>query len=252
MLIVAVVFAVVGGLALGSFLSLVADRLPLGESIVSPPSHCGVCGHPIRPYDNLPVVSWLILRGRCRDCGAPIPARYPIVEASTGVLFGAIVGARYPDLTAIVLGLVLTSFLVPLTLIDLATRRLPNRLVAPAAAAAVLIGSVLDPGSEVERLIAGAAAGGSFLLVALAYPGGMGLGDVKLAGALGLFLGSEVAVAIFAALLMGVTVGVGIMARKGVAAGRKTGVPFGPFLAAGAVLAILAGHAILHAYLGGF
>ena len=141
---------------------------------------------------------------------------------------------------------------MPLTLIDLAEHRLPDVLVYPAGVAAVVLGSALDPGGELERVIAGAAAGGCFLLIALAYRGGMGLGDVKLVGVLGLFLGREVPVAILAALLSGVSVGVAIMARKGIAEGRTTAVPFGPFLAFGAVVAILIGPELLDAYLGGF
>ncbi len=248
----AVAFAVLVGLAVGSFANAVAYRLPRGESLVSPGSRCPSCGHAIRAHDNIPVLSWLLLRGRCRDCRAPISARYPIVEATTGVLFGLVVAVCWPDATDIVLGLVLVAFLVPLTLIDLDERRLPNVLVLPAGVAAIVLGTVLDPGGEPERLLAGLAAGAGFFLVALAYPGGMGLGDVKLAAVLGLYLGRDVWVAIFASLVLGAIVGVAIMARKGVARGRKTAIPFGPFLAVGAVIAILAGPALTDAYLGGF
>ncbi|HEX4345132.1 MAG TPA: prepilin peptidase [Solirubrobacteraceae bacterium] len=250
-MIAAALFAGLIGLVTGSFLNVVAYRVPRGESLMSPGSRCPGCGHPVRPYDNVPVLSWLVLRGRCRDCGIAISTRYPIVEATTAVLFAAVVVARFPHATPIALGLVLVAFLVPLTLIDVDLRLLPDRLVAPAAALAVVAGTALDPGGEVERLLAGAAAGGCFLLIALAYPAGMGLGDVKLTGMLGLFLGAEVAVAVFAALLSGVTVGLAIIARKGMVEGRKTAIPFGPFLAAGGVVAILVGPAILHAYLHG-
>jgi leader peptidase (prepilin peptidase)/N-methyltransferase len=251
-LTVAIVFAVLVGLAIGSFANVVAYRLPRGESLLRPPSHCPECGHPIRAYDNVPVVSWLVLRGRCRDCRAAIPPRYPLVEAATGVLFGAIVGVRWDDATAIALGLVLVAFLVPLTLIDLDVRRLPNALVYPCAAAGLVLGTALDPGGEPERLIAAAIAFAVFLLAALVYPAGMGMGDVKLAGVLGLYLGRDVAVAIAAALLLALAVGLAIIARKGVAAGRKTAVPFGPFLAAGAVIGILVGPQLMDAYLNGF
>ena len=200
----------------------------------------------------MPVVSWLVLRGRCRDCSAAISARYPVVEAATGAIFGAIVAVRWPDTTAIVLGLVLVAFLVPLTLIDLDLRRLPNALVYPCGALGLVLGTALDPGGEVERLIAGAIAFACFFVAALVYPAGMGMGDVKLAGVLGLYLGREVTVAIAAALLLAAAVGVAIMARKGVAAGRRTAVPFGPFLAAGAVIAILAGPELVDAYVNGF
>ena len=245
---IAIVFAVILGLALGSFANVVAYRLPRGESLSKPPSHCPVCDHPIRPYDNVPVVSWLVLRGRCRDCRAAISPRYPLVEAATGALFGAVVWVRWDDTTALVLGLILIAFLVPLTLIDLDVRRLPNALVYPCAALGLVVGTALDPGGEVERLIAGAIAFAVFFVAALAYPAGMGMGDVKLAGVLGLYLGREVAVALAAALLLALVVGLAIMARKGVAAGRRTAVPFGPFLAAGAVIAILVGPALVDAY----
>jgi leader peptidase (prepilin peptidase)/N-methyltransferase len=249
---IAVVFAALAGLVLGSFLNVVAYRLPRGESPVSPGSRCPHCEHPVRPRDNVPVLAWFLLRGRCRDCGAPISPRYAIVEATTGALFAVIVAARYPDGAAIGLGLVLVTFLVPLALIDLAERRLPDRLVYPGAMLALVVGLWLDPGGEPGRLLAGAIAGGAFLLIAFAYPGGMGLGDVKLVGMLGLFLGRDVAVAIAAALLSGITLGIAIMSRKGMAEGRKTAVPFGPFLALGGVLAILVGPDIMHAYLRGF
>lgn len=248
---VAVTAAAILGLVLGSFLNVVAHRLPRGLSLSRPASRCPSCEHPIRARDNVPVLSWLALRGRCRDCGASISARYPLVEAATAALFAATVAVRYPDRAPIALGLLLVAFLVPLALIDLDERRLPDALTAPAAAAALIAGAVLDPGGEVERLVAGAAAGGCFLAIAFAYPAGMGLGDVKLAGVLGLYLGGEVAVAIAAALLSSVAVGLAIVAREGIAAGRKTAIAFGPFLAAGAVVAILAGQPLLRAYLHG-
>jgi leader peptidase (prepilin peptidase)/N-methyltransferase len=141
---------------------------------------------------------------------------------------------------------------VPLALIDLEHRILPNRLTAPAAVAAIVVGTVLDPGGEVERLIAGAAAGGFFLLAALAAPGGMGMGDVKLAGVLGLFLGAAVAPALLIALLAGVVVSVGVIYRKGMAGGRKTAIPFGPFLALGGIVAMLVGTGLMDSYLSTF
>src|SRR4051794_26716557 len=248
---IAVVFAVLLGLAIGSFANVVAYRLPRGESLSHPPSHCPSCGHPIRPYDNIPVVSWLVLRRRCRDCRTPISPRYPLVEAATGVLFGAVTWVRWDDATAIALGLVLVAFLVPLTLIDLDVRKLPNALVYSCAAVGLVLGTALDPGGEPERLLAGAIVFAAFFLAALAYPAGMGMGDVKLAGVLGLYLGREVGVAVGAALLLALVVGLAIIARRGMAAGRKTAVPFGPFLAAGAVVAILVGPQIVDAYVNG-
>jgi leader peptidase (prepilin peptidase)/N-methyltransferase len=247
-----ILVAAMGGLIVGSLLNVVVARLPAGGSLVTPPSRCPRCEHPVRPRDNVPVVSWLLLHGRCRDCGEPISRRYPLVEAATGLLFAAVVVAHHDDGAHIVLGLVLVAFLVPLALIDLDTRRLPNRLTLPAAVAAVVLGTLLDSSGEVERLVAGVAAGGFFLLAALAYPRGMGMGDVKLAGVLGLFLGREVAAALLVGLVVAAVVGVAIIARKGAAEGRKTAVAFGPFLALGAIAALLVGEPLVDAYLGTF
>jgi leader peptidase (prepilin peptidase)/N-methyltransferase len=251
-MVLGIVVAAFGGLILGSFLNVVAYRLPRGGSLVTPGSQCPHCDHPVRPRDNVPVLSWLALRGRCRDCGGPIAGRYALVEAGTAVLFVAVAAARHDDPADLVLGLVLVAFLVPLVLIDLDVRLLPNAITLPAAVVAIALGSVLDPSGEVERLLAGAAAGGFFLLAALAYPRGMGIGDVKLAAVLGLFLGRAVAAALLVALVAGVLVGVAIIARKGAAEGRKTAVPFGPFLALGGVVALLAGDLLVDAYLGTF
>jgi leader peptidase (prepilin peptidase)/N-methyltransferase len=248
---VAVIAALVAGLLVGSFLNVVAYRLPRRESLVHPRSRCPGCGTPIAPYDNIPVVSWLLLRGRCRHCGEPISARYPLVELTTGVLWALVVIAK-DDALDIVLGLLLVTALVPITLIDLEWRLIPNRITLPAAVAAVVAGLAIDISFVPEQLIAGAAAGGFFLLAALAYPRGMGMGDVKLAGMLGLYLGRAVAPAIFFGLIAGVVVGAAIIARKGAREGRKTAVPFGPFLAAGAIFALFAGDPIIDAYLSRF
>jgi leader peptidase (prepilin peptidase)/N-methyltransferase len=237
-----------GGLIVGSFLNVVAYRLPRHESLVAPGSHCPSCATPIKPYDNLPVLGWLLLRGRCRACGIQISARYPLVEALTAVLAVAVVLVKHSP-HDIALGLVLVVVLVPVALIDLDHRIIPNRIMLPAAIAAVAIGLVTHPADVPEQLIAGAAAGGFLLLFALAYPRGMGMGDVKLAAVLGLFLGRSVAVALMAAVLAGSVLGAAIMARRGVGEGRKTAVPFGPFLALGAVVGLLAGPAIVHWYL---
>jgi leader peptidase (prepilin peptidase)/N-methyltransferase len=244
----AIVVAALGGLLIGSFLNVVAYRLPRGESLVTPGSRCPSCGNPVRSYDNVPVLSWLLLHGRCRDCGEPISGRYAIVEATTAALFVAVVAVRYEQTPQLVLGLVLVALLVPLALIDLDTRLLPNALTLPAAILAIVLGVGIDPGGQVERVVAGAAAGGFFLIAALLAPRGMGIGDVKLAAVLGLFLGREVAVAVLVALLAGVAVGVAIVARKGSAAGRKTAIPFGPFLALGGVVGVLAGDVLVDAY----
>ncbi len=246
------VLAVPFGLVLGSFLNVVIHRLPRGESVVKPRSRCPGCEREISPRDNLPVLSWLLLRGRCRDCASPISARYPLVELSTGLLLAAVAAVHLGDTTELVLGMVLVAFLVPMALIDLDHRIIPNRLTAPAAVVAIVLGTALDPSGEPERLIAGVAAAGFLLVAALIKPGGMGMGDVKLAGVLGLFLGAPVAVALMVGLVTGTVAGAVIMARLGVKAGRKAAVPFGPFLAVGGVVAVLAGAPLIDAYLGAF
>lgn len=240
------------GLVIGSFLNVVAHRLPGRMSLALPPSHCTSCKAPIRPYDNIPVLSWLILRGRCRSCSEPIAARYPLVEAGTAALFAAVVAVHHADTAAVVLGLVLVAFLVPIALIDLDHRIIPNRLTLPAAVLAVVLGTALDPGGELQRLIAGTAAAIVLGLPALLNPKGMGLGDAKLVGVLGLYLGAAVAPAFFVAFIAGTAVGIAIIARKGMVRGRKTVVPFGPFLALGAVVGLLAGNELVRAYLGTF
>jgi leader peptidase (prepilin peptidase)/N-methyltransferase len=240
--------AAAGGLLAGSFLNVVAWRLPRGESLLLPGSRCPGCEHPVRSFDNLPVLSWLLLRGRCRDCSTPISARYPLVEALTAGLAAAVVLTN-EGLHDILLGLVLVALLVPIALIDLDHRIIPNRLTALGALAALAIGAATDLGGVPQQLIAGAAATAFLLLPALARPGGMGMGDVKLAGMLGLFLGREVTVALLVALLAGTAVGIAVIARKGAQEGRRTAIPFGPFLALGGVVALLAEPAIVDAYL---
>jgi leader peptidase (prepilin peptidase)/N-methyltransferase len=251
-MVLAIAFAVLFGLVIGSFLNVVAWRLPRGESLSHPPSACPTCGTPIKPYDNVPVFAWLWLRGRCRACGEPISPRYPLVELTTGVLYGAVVAAAWDDEAQIALGLVLVTLLVVITLIDFDHRLIPNKLTYPAAPLAIAIGMALDLDGVPEQLIAGAAAFGFFIVAKLAYPRGMGMGDVKLAGVMGLYLGRAVAPAIFVALITGVLVGGVIMARVGVTKGRKQQVPFGPFLAFGGIVAVLCGDAIVDAYLDTF
>lgn len=202
----------------------------------------------MRAYDNLPVLGWLLLRGRCRSCREPISRRYPIVESLCAVLAIAVLLSKHST-HDIVLGLLLVAVLVPVALIDLDTRTIPNRITLPAAIAAVAAGAATRPSGLPEQLIAGAAAGGFLLVFLLAYPRGMGMGDVKLAAVMGLFLGRSVAVAILSGTLVGALAGVVVMARVGVGAGRKTAVPFGPFLALGGVIALFAGPAITHWYL---
>jgi leader peptidase (prepilin peptidase) / N-methyltransferase len=244
----AAAFAGVLGATIGSFLNVVAYRLPRRESLVRPGSRCPGCGTAIKAYDNLPVFGWLLLRGRCRNCKTRISPRYPIIEALTAALAVAVVLTKQSS-SEVVLGLTLIAVLVPVALIDLEHRIIPNKITLPAAVAAVAIGCVLDLRGVPEQLIAGAAAGGFLLFFALAYPRGMGMGDVKLAAVLGLFLGRSVAVAILAAVLFGTVAGGLVMSRVGVEKGRKVAVPFGPFLALGGVIALFAGPAIVHWYL---
>jgi leader peptidase (prepilin peptidase) / N-methyltransferase len=240
-------FAGVFGAMIGSFLNVVVYRLPRRESLVRPASHCTACGTAIKPYDNIPVVSWLLLRGRCRNCSAPISKRYPLVEALAALLCVGAVLAGGSSAT-IALNVAFILLLVPIALIDVEHRIIPNRLTALGAILALAIGTALDPSGEPARLIAGAAAGGALLIAAMAYPGGMGMGDVKLAGVMGLFLGSAVAPAMLVALLAGVLFGALILGRQGAQVARKTAVPFGPFLALGSLVAIFVGEPLVNLY----
>lgn len=236
------------GALIGSFLNVVTYRLPRRESLAFPPSRCPDCQHPIRPWHNVPVVGWLVLRGRCRDCGTRIPLRYPLVELATAVLY-AVVVAHFGLDRDLWIPLAMVTFCVPIALIDLDHRIIPNRLTAPAAVVAIALAAIVDPASLPERLIAGAAAGGAFLVIAFAAPRGMGMGDVKLVAVLGLFLGASVAPALLVALVAGVLVGLLVMVRKGVRDGRKTAVPFGPFLVLGGLVALFAGPDLIDLYL---
>jgi leader peptidase (prepilin peptidase)/N-methyltransferase len=203
---------------------------------------------PVKTYDNVPALGWLLLRGRCRACNERISRRYPVVEATCAALAVLVLLTKH-SAHDIVLGLLLIAVLVPVALIDLETRLIPNRITLPAAVGALVAGALTRPSGVPEQLIAGGAAAGFLLVFVLAYPRGMGMGDVKLAGVLGLFLGRSVGVAILSGTLIGALAGAVIMARVGVGAGRKTAVPFGPFLALGALVALFAGPAITHWYL---
>lgn len=247
----AIVLAALAGLMLGSFVTVVGYRVPRGESVVGGRSRCTTCGAKIAAYDNLPVISWLLLRGKSRCCGDRISARYPLTEAGLAALFAAVIAVFRGEGTEIALGLVFVTMLMAITLTDLDRRIIPNKVLLVASAAAVAIVAVGDPGSFPDRAIAAAAAGGIFFLAALAYPKGMGLGDVKLAAVMGLFLGRNVAPALIVALLAGSLVGMAIIARKGAAA-RKQALPFGPFLAFGGVVGLLLGDQLVHLYLTTF
>lgn len=243
--------AFLGGLLAGSFVTVVAHRVPGGESIVGPRSRCPVCGAQIAAYDNVPVVSWALRRGRARCCGAAISPHYPLTELAVALLYAATVLVLWGDPTEIVLGLVFVTVLATVTLTDLERRLIPNKILLAGTILAVAVAAIGDPGSLPVRLVAAAGAGGLLFLAALAYPKGMGLGDVKLAATMGLFLGRDVIPAIFVALLAGSLVGLAMIAREGAAA-RKRAIPFGPFLALGGVVGLLLGDQLVDLYLGTF
>jgi leader peptidase (prepilin peptidase) / N-methyltransferase len=233
------------GLALGSFLNVVAARVPLRRSIVRPPSACMSCAQEIRWYDNVPLVSWLVLRGRCRDCSVRIPRVYPAVELLTAVLIAGCVFAF--GLTAeAVISAFFCSVLVAVSAIDLEHRIIPNRIVLPATVVVLAANTLRDPSPK--WALAALGASGFLFTAALIYPAGMGMGDVKLALLMGAALGSTVAVAMMAGMLAAMVPSIVLFARYGSKA-RKMGIPFGPFLALGSVVALFWGHAILDAYL---
>jgi leader peptidase (prepilin peptidase)/N-methyltransferase len=247
----ALAYALVGGLLVGSFLTVVAHRVPRTQSVVGPRSRCPGCGNQIAAYDNVPLFSWLALRGRARCCGAAISARYPLTELTVGLLFAAVTLAFWEEPWEVALGLVFVSTLAAVTLTDLELKVIPNKILLAAAILALPIVLLGDPDSLPERAAAAVAAGGLLFAAALAYPQGMGLGDVKLAATMGLFLGQGVAPALLIALLAGSLVGLALIAREGVAA-RKRGIPFGPFLALGGVIALFFGERLIDLYLGTF
>ena len=247
----ALVLAFVAGLIFGSFLTVVAHRVPRGESVVGGRSHCPHCGAQVAAYDNVPVVSWVLLRGRSRCCGEPISPRYPLTELALAALWTATVAVLWGEPVELALGLVFVFTLLAVTLTDLERRVIPNKILLAAAIAGVAIAAVGDPSSLPERVLAAGAAGGLLFLVVLAYPRGMGLGDVKLTALMGFYLGRNVAPAILLALLLGSIVGLAMIARHGAAA-RKQAIPFGPFLAVGGVVGLLAGDQLVDLYLSTF
>lgn len=245
-----VAFTLVFGLVMGSFISVVAHRLPRGESIVAPRSSCTGCGQQIAAYDNVPVLSWLALRGRCRNCGESISVRYPLVELALGLTYVGCYFA-FTEPGEFFLALVFVTMLAAITLTDLEFHLIPNKILAATLAVGVGIVALDDPSSFAERGIALAGAGGLMLLAAMAYPQGMGMGDVKLTGVMGFFLGKSVAPALLSGLFAGAVVGMALIAAKG-AEGRKTGIPFGPWLALGGLVGLFAGEPIIDWYLGTF
>jgi len=236
--------ALAPGLALGSFLNVVAARVPLKRSLVSPPSACMACEQEIAWYDNVPLLSYALLRGRCRSCGARIPLRYPAVELVTALLVaGSVWKFGLTGSAAVAAFFCLT--LVAVSATDLEHRIIPNRIVVPAGVIVLVANTALHPGPQ--WAIGAFGASGFLLAAALAYPAGMGMGDVKLAFLMGAALGKTVPVALFVGVFAAMVPGIVLLARHGRAA-RKMGVPFGPFLALGSVVALFAGHWLLHAY----
>jgi leader peptidase (prepilin peptidase) / N-methyltransferase len=242
--------AAVLGALIGSFLNVVIHRLPLGESLVTPGSHCPACDAPVRSSDNVPVVSWLLLRGRCRSCGASISVRYPAVELLTAAAFAAVVAVRGFD-DGLWLELPFVACLIALAGIDLDHKLLPNKIVYPMAAYGLVVSLIVATDDFPEHLIAGVGAFAFLLIAVLAYPSGMGMGDVKLAGAMGLYLGVSVVPALLAAFLTGTVFGLAVIAREGAQA-RKKAVPFGVFLAIGGLVGVLAGPELIDVYESNF
>jgi leader peptidase (prepilin peptidase)/N-methyltransferase len=241
-------FTFVPGLALGSFLNVVAARVPERRSIVRPHSACGTCGTEIAWYDNVPVLSYLLLRGRCRACSARIGLVYPAVELATAGLLAGCVVAFGLSLRAAAAA-VFCAALVVVTATDLTHRLIPNRVVLPAAALVLALMTVAEPSPEWAA--AGAGAAGFLLAAALAYPAGMGMGDVKLALLMGVALGRTVPVALLLGMIAALVPSIVLFARHGIRA-RKMAIPFAPFLALGSVVTLFAGHALVRAYLGLF
>lgn len=242
------------GLLVGSFLNVVVWRVPRGESVVSPPSHCPSCDTRLGAVENVPVVSWVVLRGRCRHCRAPISARYPLVELATALLFGALAW-RVGVQASLPAFLYLGAIAVALALIDVDTKRLPNAIVLPSyLVAGALLGLAAFAGHDgdafLRALVGAAALFGFYFALAFAYPKGMGFGDVKLAGVLGLYLGwvgyGALVVGGFLAFLLGGVLGGALMALG--RAGRKTAIPFGPWMLLGALVAVFVGQALADAY----
>jgi leader peptidase (prepilin peptidase) / N-methyltransferase len=245
-----ILIAFLGGLIAGSFDTAVAHRVPRGISIAGPRSRCPACGAQIAAYDNVPLLSWILLRGRARCCGAHISRCYPLTELTVGTLFALTVLVHWHDsAAAIVIDLVFVTMLAAITLTDIEQRIIPNSILIVGALICVAIAAPTDPGGMTERAIAAGAAGGLLFLVVLAYPAGMGLGDVKLVAVMGLYLGWAVAPAILVALLAGSMVGLVLIARHGASA-RKMAIPFGPFLALGGVVGMLVGSQLISLYLG--
>jgi leader peptidase (prepilin peptidase) / N-methyltransferase len=253
-----IALATLFGLIFGSFANVVVHRVPLKESIVHPASRCPSCGVALRARDNIPVVSWLVLHGRCRNCNARISVRYPAIELLTGILFG-LAAWRIRPATDLIAYLPLLWVLVVLSFIDLEHKLLPNRIVIPSLVTGVVllgISAALEPGIHAwgRALAGGAISFIIFLALAIISPRGMGMGDVKLSAVLGLALAYQGWGRLFLGFLLafvtGAVVGLAMIATR--RAGRKSEIPFGPYLALGAAVALLFGRPLVHAWLPGF
>jgi leader peptidase (prepilin peptidase) / N-methyltransferase len=234
------------GLALGSFATVLASRWPAGESLVSPRSHCTSCRRTLTPLELVPVVSWLAQRGRCRGCGGRVHWRYPAIELASGALAAAAIitfGPGWEGLAAALLGVVL----VPVVVIDLEHRLIPRRVVVPAAGLGLAAAIAADPARWWVPVTAAAGAFAFFFILWFLYPAGMGDGDADLALLMGAVLGASVVPALFVAFALGAALGIGFLARHGAAA-RKMAVPFGPFLATGALVALWFGPSMIGWY----
>ena len=248
------------GSFVGSFLNVVIYRIPLRRSIVSPPSACTQCGMRIKGYDNIPVLSWLILRGKCRTCSSRISMRYPIVELFTGVFFGLVAWKFHANASALLVAfLYLAAVSVVLALIDMDTHTLPNRIVIPSYIIGIVLLGLTDVingnhGAIIRGLVGMISLGLFYFGMALIHPGGMGMGDVKFAGVLGLFLGylgwSVLLVGAFSAFVLGGIFAIALIMFRGI--GRKSGIPFGPWMLIGAWVGVFFGTSIVHQYLSLF
>jgi len=237
------------GVILGSFLNVCIDRIPRGGSLIKGRSHCDACGHSLSALDLIPVASYLWLRGRCRYCGARIPPRVPAVEIGTGALF-ALIGLRYPASLEAVLIAAYSALLIVFLVIDLESGRILNKLSYPAIGLALLAAPLTPRRTATEMLIGGAIGFGLLLLIALVYPAGMGMGDVKLAAFIGLAVGyPQVWLALFLAFVGGGSLSGALVLAKRI--GRKDPIAFGPFLAAGAIATMLYGEQIWSWWAGG-
>jgi leader peptidase (prepilin peptidase) / N-methyltransferase len=235
------------GLVVGSFLNVVIYRLPRKESLVRPASHCPSCGNPVRWHDNVPVLGWMMLRGKCRDCGQRISVRYPLVEAITGIAFLLCFlrfGVDWPLLVA----WTFVAAAVAVAFIDYDHRIIPDKIVLPGLLIGLIASIAINPQDWWKYLAASAGAAVFMFVLAMIWANGMGPGDIKMAAFMGAVLGSGVIIALFTAFFVGAVAGVILMATH--KRTRKDSIPFGPYLAIGAVLGVFVGQTLLHSYLG--